>query len=206
MRTKTIILVASTLSATLSAAAPPTLKTAEPIEISKLNNCIQTRFVIRSPFFGMSRIGPAQFHGVGIFQPENPAEVDAVNELWRKGFEVAVYLVGRQALDERAMAIPPFFARRSGLQGPATFTLRPDTRLPVADALFSEGRAALASATHEKGWDDQGYTVKKGDWTVTLRPLRASNQTCIQCHTAVDSAPKVGDALGVVMYVYRHHE
>jgi hypothetical protein len=201
MRTKTILFLASTLSAILSAAAPPTSKTAEPIEISKLNDCIQTRFVIRSPFFGLSRIGPPQFHGVGMFQPEIPAEVDVVRQLWRKGFEVAVYLVGRQALDERATATPSFFARRSGLQGPANITLRPDTRLPAAEALFSEGRSALAS-----NLEDQGYNAKNGDWTLALRPLRASNQTCIQCHTAVDFAPKLGDPLGVVMYVYRHHE
>ena len=197
MRTKTILFFASTLSAILPAAAPPTLKNAGPIEISKLNDCIQTRFVIRSPFFGLSRIGPPQFHGVGMFQPENSVEVDVVRQLRRKGFEVAVYLVGRQAMDERATATPAFFARRSGLQGPANITLRPDTRLPAADVLFTEGRTALAS-----NLDDQGYSVKSGDWTLALRPLRASNQTCIQCHTTVDSAPKLGDALGVVMYVY----
>jgi hypothetical protein len=34
-----------------------------------------------------------------------------------------------------------------------------------------------------------------------LRPLRASNEGCVQCHIA--SGVKIGDPLGVLMYVYK---
>jgi hypothetical protein len=177
----------------LAAAPPPTFRTTVPNEIARLDDCIQTRFLDRKAF-GMMRISPSQFHGRGIFQPENPTEHAAVEQLKEKGFEVAVYLVGRQALDAR-----PFPTRRSGLQGPAAITLPAETQLPEQAAILSEGRSALAKIGHERG-----YETRVGDWSVAIRPLRASNQTCIQCHTTVAGAPKLGDALGIVMYVYRH--
>jgi hypothetical protein len=186
------MLLLLSLSATLFGATPLTIKTTEPVEISRLNDCIQRRFLDRKAF-GMMRISPSQFHGRGIFQPENPTEQAVVDQLRQKGIELAVYLVGRGAL-----ADPVLPMRRAGLQGPAAITLLADTRLPDQTAIFSEGRTALATIGQ-----DQGYDVKNGDWTVAMRPLRASNQTCIGCHTAVDSAPKLGDALGVVIYVYR---
>jgi hypothetical protein len=51
-----------------------------------------------------------------------------------------------------------------------------------------------------------GFDVKRGEWDVATRALRASNQGCIQCHTYGREEPKLGDALGVVIYVYRHRD
>jgi hypothetical protein len=210
MRPLTILSLSATLTAVLSAAAPPTIKVTEPIEISKLNECIQSRFVIRSNVFGISRIGPPRVHQMGSFQPENATETAAVDQLRQKELEVAVFLVGRQALNEQATATAPFASRRTGLQGPVSITLRPDTRLPDATAVFSKGQSALASAL-----EDQGYAIKSGNWTLAMRPLRASNQTCVGCHSyrdappfgvasgAITPAPKLGDVLGVVIYAYR---
>jgi hypothetical protein len=186
------MLLLLSISATLFAATPLTIKTAEPIEISRLNDCIQRRFLDRKAF-GMMRISPSQFHGRGIFQPENPTEQAVVDQLRQKGIEVAVYLVGRGALSDPALP-----TRRAGLQGPAAITLLADTQLPDQAAIFSEGRAALATIGQ-----GQEYDTKSGEWTVAMRPLRASNQGCIHCHASVTAAPKLGDALGVAMYVYR---
>jgi hypothetical protein len=219
---RTLLLLS--LTATIFAATPPTVKTAEPIEISRLNDCIQLRFLDRKAF-GINRIGsmPGQgsvypmavlwgelgkplvvkissaqnagflAHGTRIFQPENPTEQAVIDQLRQKDLEVVVYLVGRQSLAEPVTPTP-----RAGLQGPAAITLHSDTKLPDQVAIFSAGRTALATIGQ-----DQGYDAKQGEWTVAMRPLRASNQGCIQCHTSVTSAPKLGDALGVVMYVYR---
>jgi hypothetical protein len=176
----------------MSAATPPTIRTAEPAEISRLNDCIQIRFLERKAF-GMMRIAPSQFHGMRIFRPENPTEQAVVDRLRQQGLEVAVYLVGRQALTESAYPI-----LRAGLQGPASITLLRDSHLPDEAFLLAEGKTALAAIAQ-----GPGYKTKKGDWTVAIRPLRASDQTCIQCHTSAGSAPKLGDAVGVAMYVYR---
>ena len=171
----------------LVAAAPP--------EITRLDECIQTRFLDRKAF-GMSRIAVPSFHGMRVFQPENPTEITVVNQLRQRGIELAIYLVGQQTLSPQ-----PFPTPRARLQGPASITLLAHSAPPVEEALFADGKAALASIGPCPGSD-----LKEGEWSVAMRPLRASNQACIQCHTTVNGAPKIGDALGVVMYVYRHRD
>jgi hypothetical protein len=179
----------------LAAAAPLTIPKAVPNEITRLDECIQIRFLDRKAF-GMSRIALPSFHGMRVFQPENPAEITVVDQLRQKGIEVVAYLVGREALSPQLFPAP-----RARLQGPASITLLTDTRLPIEAALFSDGKAVLASIGQGPGSD-----VKEGEWSVAMRPLRACNQACVQCHTTVNGAPKIGDALGVVMYVYRRRD
>ncbi len=142
---------------------------------------------------------PHQFHGVRQFRPENATEQAVVNQIEDKGYQVALYLAGRSVLS--APAADPTVARyRYAVQGPAYIThLKTPGELPGADALFEESRAALAAFN-----SGEGYDVQKGDWTVALRPLRASNQACVQCHNAAGAHVKMNDALGVVMYVYKH--
>ncbi len=175
----------------LAFAAPPTIKIAAPSEITRLDEYIQSRFLDRKAF-GMNRIA-TEFHGMRMFRPENPAELTVVDQLRQKGIEAAVFLVGREAL-----APSPFPTSRARLQGPASITLLGGTRLPDKETIFSDGKAALDTIGQGSGSD-----VKKGEWYFAMRPLRASNQACIQCHTTGSSAPRLGDALGVVIYVYR---
>jgi hypothetical protein len=192
MRPLALLYLTATL--TLSAAAPPVIKPSTPTEISRLDECIQIRFLDRRTF-GINRMGVGA-HGMRMFQPENPTEQSIVDQLRQKGFEVAAYLVGRQALAET-----PVPTSRAGLQGPASITFHSDTEFPDETFVFSEGKKALAAIGQGSGYD-----VKKGEWNIAIRPLRASNQTCIQCHTTVDNAPTLGEALGVVMYVFRQRE
>ncbi|HWZ33894.1 MAG TPA: hypothetical protein VNX18_21290 [Bryobacteraceae bacterium] len=173
-----------------------------PPEIARLDECIQHRFVDRTSF-GMSRILPGERHGVRTFRPENPTEQSVVDTLRANGYQVALFLVGRNAMTSSPGL--GYDSRRLGLQGPAFITpLTAD--LPDRDALLAESREAL-----RKG---EPYTVRQGDWTVTWKPLRASDSACLQCHTsgiAVLSSPlqtagetlKVGDTLGVAVYLYK---
>jgi len=186
----------SAVAAMLIYAAPGhlgSLRNSEPEEISRLNESIQKRFLDRTSF-GMSRILPNQYHGIRTFQPENPTESAIVNELQQKGYELALYLAGRNILVTPTPAQPPLGQRRYAVQGPAYIThLQNTAELPAADVLLEDSRAALSSFA--KG---DGYDIQKGAWTVAFRPLRASNAGCVQCHSV-----KIGDALGLVLYVYR---
>jgi hypothetical protein len=190
---RTLILAALAAHLTL----PPIQK---PEELSQLNDCIQQRFV-GSTTFGMSRILPGGgSHGVRQFRPENPAEQAVVNQLERKGYEVALYLAGRNVL-----AAPPLAPRvalyRYGVQGPAYITrLTKPGELPGQEALLEESRGALANFG-----TGQGYEIQKDDWTVALRPLRATNETCVRCHNPAGANVKMNDVLGVAMYVYKHN-
>ena len=143
----------------LSLAAPLTIKVAAPAEITRLDECIQTRF-LASNVFGLNRIGPIHelmTHRMRVFTPENPIEQAVVDQLREKRFEVAVYLVGRGALEALPVPTP-----RGGLQGPASVTLLADTRLPDADAIFSEGKTALANIGRGPGSDVKEWA--NGGW------------------------------------------
>ena len=202
MRPVPLLTLSATLTAILSAATPPVIKAAEPVEITRLNECIQVRFLDRRSF-GMARVAPVRRHGnLRTFVPENPTERALVEQMSGKELEVAVFLVGRQALPESASGIG-----RAGPQGPASVTWNPDAALPEAAVLLSAGKKALKTIGEGKGYD-----IRSGEWTVAMRPLRASNEGCLGCHiygAAASNglaAPKLGEPLGVVMYVYRRHE
>ena len=148
----------------------------------------------------MGRILPNRYHGIAQFQPESAAEQQVVSELQRKGYQVALFLAGRHVLDTPSGS---FVSPRYGLQGPAYMANVDKTAaLPNRDDLLAESRRAMQSPT--------GYDVRQGDWTLAIRPLRASNENCVRCHTSgfgtlnqATPAPHLGDALGVVLYVYR---
>jgi hypothetical protein len=102
MRPLALLYLTATL--TLSAATPPVFKPNTPTEISRLDECIQIRFLDRRTF-GINRMGVSA-HGMRMFQPENPTEQSIVDQLRQKGFEVAAYLVGRQALAKMPFQTP----------------------------------------------------------------------------------------------------
>lgn len=185
------------LTAVVLAAAPARVDQArEPAEISRLDECIQRRFLGMN-VFGMRRILPMQYHGVQTFRPENAVEREVVDQLEKKGYAVAFYLAGRAVLGG------PREERRFRIQGPAYITAG-DRQFPPPDTLLADARGALAS--FQKG---SSFDAQQGKWTVAMRPLRASNAACIQCHTTgggsigVTGPLAIGDPLGVAIYVYR---
>jgi hypothetical protein len=168
-----------------------------PDEVNRLDECIQHRFLDRKAF-GMQRVA-MQVHGLRQFRPENATEQAVVNQLEQKGYQVALYLAGRNVITIPSPGLT-LASYRYGVQGPAYIThLGSPQELPPPDSLFEESRIALAAFK-----TDQGYDIQRGDWTVTLRPLRASNAACLGCHAAAGPPVKIGDPLGVVMYVYKH--
>jgi hypothetical protein len=205
-----IVLSIPAVATILMSAAPGhlgSIRNGEPEEISRLNECIQQRFLDRRSF-GMRRILPNQYHGDRTFRPENPTELSLVNQLQEKGYELALYLAGRSILTELPPSVLGIDLHRFGVQGPAYITrLRNPDALPERVDLLEQSRAALAS--FESG---EGYDIRKGAWTVAMRPLRASNVSCVLCHAMnvpTQSNPrgqaslKEGDPLGVAIYVYR---
>jgi hypothetical protein len=168
-----------------------------------LNECIQQRF-LDTRALGMMRILPV--HGLRQFRPENPKEQAMVQQLQQQGYEVALYLPGRGVLAQSptTATFPLEFPNpRRGLQGPAFITslANPDD-LPKPAALLADARVALAS--FDAG---QGYDLQKDGWTLAMRPLRATSEVCVRCHTTGAGGANdhlgVGDALGVVLYLSR---
>jgi len=169
--------------------------------IAALHLCIEQRFQARTSF-GMSRVLPDRSHGILRFEPENATEQKVVTELQNQGYQVALFLVGRYALDAPSGQGD---LSRFGLQGPAFMTAEPKD-LPDSAELLSTGRKALLAFA-----SSDVYDVRQGAWMVAMRPLRATNLACVSCHATglankiqdAEHRSAIGDALGVAMYVYR---
>ncbi len=181
------------LAAALVAATPFRIHSDPDDTIAELDRLIQLRF-LDGKDFGMNRLLPRQYHGIRTFAPENLAEQTVVSSLKSAGYEVALFLAGRGVLHSPASPL----VYRSGVQGPAYLTpVGPD--LPKPESLLDESRRALARVGA-----GGGYEIERDGWTVALRPLRAANESCIQCHLRQGYADlKQGDPIGAAMYVYR---
>ena len=183
---------------------------ASPVEA--LNYCIQKRFHTLDGF-GMARMPVVPQH-VYEFAPETSEEQAAVAELQQKGWSVGLYLGGRGLL-ESPMTQAEWekvgkFSDRKAISEPLRISGKlPPTDLPKPWELWKIGQRALVASTTS----DQ-YQASFDRWWVDARPIRANQKACFKCHAAegADGYPprsrdpstelKIGDALGVVIYVY----
>jgi hypothetical protein len=183
---------------------------ARPVEA--LDYCIQERFHTLDGF-GMSRIPVVPEH-LDEFDPKTPDEKAAVTELQQKGWTVGLYLGGRGLL------APPMskaeweevgqYSDRKAISEPIRISGQvPPTDLPKPWELWEIGQKALAAST-----TSDRFTASFGRWRVDARPIRATQKVCLKCHDAEGAAVypprptgpraklQIGDALGVVLYVY----
>src|SRR5258708_27978752 len=112
MRTLPLVLLMAVLPS--NAGHLPQIRNTEFEELSRLNECIQARFLSRTSF-GMSRIAVPSiaYHRLRMFHPENPTELAVVEQIRKKGYDLAVFLAGRTVLSS---PLP------MGVQGPALVT------------------------------------------------------------------------------------
>jgi hypothetical protein len=203
---KNKIIVLTMAAVTLVDAAPLHMTVTEPDEIKDLDRCVQKRFQDRTTF-GMGRMGPRKqrHHDIRAFTSENLVEQSVVDSLRAKGYEVIVYLAGRKVMERPPVSTS--IRHRYGVQGPALITNKSMPAQPPSKTwLLAESRTALES--FQIG---DGYALKRGAWTVAMRPLRATNSGCVSCHTTgIASGSEgekhgfaVGDAIGVAIYAYR---
>ena len=170
--------------------------------------------------FGMARIGTER-----KFAPETAEEKSAVRELKREGYKVGLYLAGRAILndvpeqDRSSKVVFGSSPAGQGFSGPIFLSSTGMKEAPTAASLWDETRRALESFATGK----ERYGFKSGEWDVEARPVRASEESCLKCHTArvkftvvtsqtgeksvkseaLEEPPKVGDPLGVLVYAYR---
>jgi hypothetical protein len=177
--------------------------------IDALDDCIQGRFRDITDRFGVARIvpmGPTPHR----FTPENVAELSSVRALERARMEVILYVAGVRVLRPTPpMALLAGAHARAIVKGPVRMTggvIAETAPLPSAAALWEDGRRAMRAFLTRESYD----FVQPG-WTFTARPVRASTAACLQCHQSdmvspvgvSTEPPKIGDALGVVMYGVR---
>jgi hypothetical protein len=188
--------------------------------IDPLDRVVQQRFhdVIG---FGMVRVATER-----TFVPETKEEKTAVRGLKRAGYEVCLFLVGRNILEEvpekYRVSEPTFGSNNSHLMsGPVLLSrqkLQELKGLPDARALWEPSREALRTFD---GGSAERYGFEASGWKVEARPVRASDESCLKCHgftmrlTVNQNGSmsirrddfrnelQVGDPLGAMLYVYR---
>jgi hypothetical protein len=181
--------------------------------VDGLDYTLQERFRTLDGF-GMARIPTVPQH-VYQFDPVTPDEKAAVEDLRKHGWMVGLYLGGRgllrPPLSESEWERAGKHSTRRAISPPLVISGQTTPEgLPKPWELQAIGRKALeASARSDR------YTASLGRWSVDVRPIRANRAACFECHTA-EGAPddrqpgvgrqadlKIGDALGVAIYVYR---
>jgi hypothetical protein len=180
--------------------------------VESLNQCIQT-MLHDGDGFGLSRLPVVPQH-VPRFSPETEKEKATVAALREAGWEVGLYLGGRGLLNpgmtEAEWEAAGVDSVRRAISEPILITEpKPSPDLPRPWELWADGQKALvASAVTDS------YTSSFGRWTIEARPVRADRKSCLKCHASDGANPfrsaeehekhplRVGDALGVVIYVY----
>ena len=190
---RTIKTVIAVLPLVLAGAIGVTADTSRPElrAIADLNDCIQQRFMDIDKYFGFARIStPASPHR---FLPENTKEMEAVRTLEQARMDVVLYLAGRRVLKARTPETEWFgpkgplrIASGSGQSSPP----------PAATALWEDSRDALLAFGANTSYE---FPVRTDGWKMIARPVRASSEQCLKCHTAL----RIGDPIGVVVYGYR---
>jgi hypothetical protein len=200
--------------------------------IDALDDCIQQRFKDIDKSFGFRRIIRAG-DTPHRFKPENTKEFSSIGELNSKKVEVALYLASRSVLGDKPddkewnqdrlasteQGVTPMsigrgtgFSRRI-IKGPVLICAKDKLDMPLPSELWEQSKKAMQVFATKDSFE---FTL--GNWQFTARPVRASEQSCLQCHLVDSTAVlarkpneepkqlKIGDPLGVVLYAYRKNK
>lgn len=177
--------------------------------IDALDRAIQKRFhsVIG---FGMARIATEK-----KFTPETEEEKEAVNSLNKANLKVGLYLAGRGVLNPKPTKSQFSFGLARSISPPIFVGSMTNVKeLPAPFDLWEQTQKALTAFGEGK----DSYEFKMDKWIIAARPVRAGDQSCLQCHkedftlivlpngtmTGESKGNKlqVGDPLGVLLYAY----
>jgi hypothetical protein len=185
--------------------------------LSLLDDCVQQRFKDIDKGFGYRRIvklGDTPHR----FKPENAKELKVVDELRRARLDVFLYVAGRSVLGEKPTDKEPTIYSRRRIKGPASIMptdyYDDNENLPRAEQLWDQSRTAMLAFQ-----TSNTYKFSFGKWRFSARPVRATDQSCLDCHNAsvtlipprlagngpelqITKPLRIGDPLGVVLYAY----
>ena len=190
-----------------------------PNPIAALNDAVLKRFLETRRGFGYERVmiirrpnTPQHFEA---FRAETDDERLLVNDLKANHLNVNLFLAGRRILDDvQPTVIPeqisfgkPVSVMNSPMHGPLTITEEGiDKNLPNASSEEFIKQIRKAWKSFEKGNE---YQFSSGKWKVDAHPVRASQNSCVECHKARATNEteakelKIGDPLGILLYVYK---
>lgn len=170
-----------------------------------LDALIQPRFQKDGGVFGMRRVVRSPGHeevgaltDLSAWDKKQLAHIVALKHDYRVGMLRIKHPPGRYRKGQGAFGgladtiVSERGTRNEGYSGPRLFTMiGPEFEDPASPGIRKAALAAFPQAVR------QGTATETvGNWKVTLRPVRATKPSCINCHRG----SRAGDALGVLVY------
>lgn len=189
------------------------------ILINDFDKVIQERF-LTAPSFGIRRMAPLVPPGpenphFESFSPGNAAEYSAVNAFAMNGWDVGIYLFGRKVTRRTDTKKEKYDIRYRQFDPiPVTRGLK-KTDFPEGKGLVPEIKQAFVEFTRTGGENENEIRLDRGRWSYVMRPVRAANQSCVQCHKDyviterlgdgkfTARKRRVGDPNGVLVYAFK---
>jgi ribosomal protein S14 len=192
--------------------------------IDRFDKAINARFLTQ-PSFGMGRIvsgmtiPPEKLRSghLSHFSPQTESELATVKAFSDEGWDVGIYLYGRRSEPKVVNGkTKDKFSIRYRINQPVTVTATLKERdLQDASDMVKDVKEAFLVFQNSASDAQQNYEFDRGDWSYVARPVRAANQSCLQCHNDYAVIDKlqdgrfkfrkraVGDVNGILLYAFR---
>ena len=187
----------------------------EPATVDRFDKAIQQRFLME-PSLGITRIAPVFPPNPHLreFYPRDDEERNRVADFVKNNWKVDLYLFGRRAqptvVDGKTQEE---FTVNYRLNKPVSVTRDIKAKdLPKAEKLLDKVKVAFQEFQTPNSPNENHYEFSIGRWFYVARPVRASSESCLRCHTdyVITSKVKgdkykfrkrkVGDVNGVLVY------
>jgi hypothetical protein len=170
-----------------------------------LDALIQPRFQKDGGVFGMRRVVKSPGHEeVGALTDQSAwdrKQLDRIESL-RHDYRVSLLQLKHPPGRYRKGEMPPWGAEARVIRS-KTATAVPDPGPTLVPMIGPDFDRAFYDRLHRAAVDALPQMYREGtatkslnSWMVTLRPVRASKQSCVGCHRGA----KLGDTLGVLVY------
>lgn len=188
--------------------------------IDAFDKTLQSRF-LSAPNFGIRRIvipGPAprlESSHLNQFHPNSEAEHAAVAAFENSGWDVGIYLFGRRVELRTDTKEKDKYDIKYRLFDPIPITkdLKP-SKLRESKKMAEEIKQAFVEFQKPGSPNENELRFSGGKWALVARPVRAVNQSCLECHKDYVITERlgdgqftvrkrrIGDANGILVYAF----
>lgn len=202
----------------------PILKSKPDAEIiERFDRQVQQRF-LTEPNFGFARLvivskAPDNPH-FKHFSPYGAEEVESIRAFEQDGWKTSIYLFGKRTTPKIVKGKETDeFAINYRLFDPIPVTSKlKEKNLPKSLKLLKEVKKAFLAFQTPDSPNENEYAFEIGKWSYVAKPVRASQQSCVQCHKDHVVTEKlgdgkfkfrkrrIGDANGVLVYGFSRAE
>lgn len=191
--------------------------------IDSLDKTIQHRF-LTAPNFGFARIAPVTPVGpksrhMSSFNPNTPDEYAAVTALENDGWDAGIYLFGRRVEPRVGSKKANQYDIRYRLFDPIAVTKGlKRSNFRKQKKLAAEMKRAFLEFQDPNSANFNELKFEVGEWSYVARPVRAAQQSCLECHKDYVITDKlaegkftarprrIGDVNGVLFYALRKRD